>query len=29
VPERTLRQFASTLSRLRRSGREGQMEETA
>lgn len=29
VPERTLRQFASTLARLRRSGREGQLEETA
>jgi MarR family transcriptional regulator, organic hydroperoxide resistance regulator len=29
VPERTLRQFAGTLARLRRSGREGQMEETA
>jgi MarR family transcriptional regulator, organic hydroperoxide resistance regulator len=29
VPERTLRQFAGTLARLRRSVREGQMEETA
>jgi MarR family transcriptional regulator, organic hydroperoxide resistance regulator len=29
VPERTLRQFANTLARLRQSGREGQMEETA
>ena len=29
VPERTLRQFASTLARLRQNGREGQIEETA
>jgi MarR family transcriptional regulator, organic hydroperoxide resistance regulator len=29
VPERTLRQFASTLSRLRAAGRRAEMEETA
>jgi MarR family transcriptional regulator, organic hydroperoxide resistance regulator len=29
VPERTLRQFASTLTRLRRNGRVVQMEESA
>jgi MarR family transcriptional regulator, organic hydroperoxide resistance regulator len=29
VPERTLRQFASTLVRLRQNGQRGQMEETA
>jgi MarR family transcriptional regulator, organic hydroperoxide resistance regulator len=29
VPERTLRQFASTLSRLRAAGRHAQMEESA
>jgi MarR family transcriptional regulator, organic hydroperoxide resistance regulator len=29
VPERTLRQFGSTLARLRRSGGSVQMEETA
>jgi MarR family transcriptional regulator, organic hydroperoxide resistance regulator len=29
VPERTLRQFASTLTRLRANGRGVQMEETA
>jgi MarR family transcriptional regulator, organic hydroperoxide resistance regulator len=29
VPERTLRQFASTLSRLRATGRAAAMEETA
>ena len=29
VPERTLRQFASTLARLRQNGREGQIEESA
>jgi MarR family transcriptional regulator, organic hydroperoxide resistance regulator len=29
VPERTLRQFASTLNRLRRNGRVAQMEEIA
>jgi len=29
VPERTLRQFANTLARLRQNGREAQMEDTA
>lgn len=29
VPERTLRQFAATLSRLRAAGRRPQMEQTA
>jgi len=29
VPERTLRQFASTLARLRQNGRDGQIEESA
>jgi MarR family transcriptional regulator, organic hydroperoxide resistance regulator len=29
VPERTLRQFASTLSRLRAAGRRAEIEETA
>jgi DNA-binding MarR family transcriptional regulator len=29
VPERTLRQFASTLARLRAAGRDAAMEETA